>query len=920
MKVKKLAHMLALIGAVAPFANDALAQDAAPIQRIEITGSSIKRIAKEGALPIQVVTFDAIEKSGITSTEQLVRTLSANGTGADNMTSGNNVFGADADRVSGGASFASLRGLGPNSTLVLLNGRRIASHGASGKAVDLNSIPLGAIARVEILKDGASAIYGTDAVGGVMNFILRENYDGVEASASTNVTQQGGGQTRRLSLLAGKGKLADDGYNIMASVTYDKDDKLLSSDRKFVNGFQPARGLSPDTTGTPFATQLSGAGTALGTGFQVPGDSSTYLQANQLSLQGKCDSVPGMSQYQTDLWKDVTSPLRSKYSCAYDYGADYAISFPVERLNAISRGTLQLNADHKLAFEGMYSRTKATAILTPVQIQTSLANKNAYPVGGAYYQDLSAFIPSFDKTKPIIYKWRATEWGDRTQENITDSARLLIAAEGTFLGKWDYKAGLSRSESQTKTALTDGYGYTSKIYSALASGVINPWLAPGQSQTAEASSLIESTKFRGDFQHGKTTLTQLDGTVSGELLQLPAGALAIAAGFDLRREGYDFGQNVDATGILLAPGNAALSNASRDVRAIFTELLVPVTKDLELQLALRRDHYSVFGATTNPKVAFRYQPASTLLFRGSANKGFLAPSFTQLYSAQLSQELPNGIIDPIFCPTHPGDPAFCAISRQPYLTGGNSSLRPETSKQGTLGMVIEPVKGYSASLDFWAINVQDRILNRTPQVVLANAAALSANIIRNPDNTINYIQAGWINAAGLRTRGADLGLRGEGLLSGYKWNAALDGTWTKSFKFAEIQGQQYKELVGNFYTRDIYLRWKHNASLGVARGDWSGLLTQNYSSGYKDQLPNGGKGTPPAGFKADVGSYTTYDVSATYGGIKNATFTVGIKNLLNTDPPFTAHNVDEVVGAGWDPRVADARGRQLTLLFKYKFL
>ncbi|SFM35335.1 TonB-dependent receptor domain-containing protein [Rugamonas rubra] len=920
MKVKKLAHMLALIGAVAPFANDAMAQDAAPIQRIEITGSSIKRIAKEGALPIQVVSFDTIEKSGITSTEQLVRTLSANGTGADNMTSGNNVFGADADRVSGGASFASLRGLGPNSTLVLLNGRRIASHGASGKAVDLNSIPLGAIARVEILKDGASAIYGTDAVGGVMNFILRENYDGVEASASTNVTQQGGGQTRRLSLLAGKGKLADDGYNIMASVTYDKDDKLSSSDRKFVNGFQPARGLSPDTTGTPFATQLSGAGTALGTGFQVPGDSSTYLQANQLSLQGKCDSVPGMSQYQTDLWKDVTSPLRSKYSCAYDYGADYAISFPVERLNAISRGTLQLNADHKLAFEGMYSRTKATAILTPVQIQTSLANKNAYPVGGAYYQDLSAFIPSFDKTKPIIYKWRATEWGDRTQENITDSARLLIAAEGTFLGKWDYKAGLSRAESQTKTALTDGYGYTSKIYSALASGVINPWLAPGQSQTAEASSLIESTKFRGDFQHGKTTLTQLDGTVSGELLQLPAGALAIAAGFDLRREGYDFGQNVDATGILLAPGNAALTNTSRDVRAIFTELLVPVTKDLELQLALRRDHYSVFGATTNPKLAFRYQPASTLLFRGSANKGFLAPSFTQLYSAQLSQELPNGIIDPIFCPTHPGDPAFCAISRQPYQTGGNSKLRPETSKQGTLGMVIEPVKGYSASLDFWAINVQDRILNRTPQVVLANAAALSANIIRNPDNTINYIQAGWINAAGLRTRGADLGLRGEGLLSGYKWNAALDGTWTKSFKFAEIQGQQYKELVGNFYTRDIYLRWKHNASLGVARGDWSGLLTQNYSAGYKDQLPNGGKGAPPAGFKADVSSYTTYDVSATYGGIKNATFTVGIKNLLNTDPPFTAHNVDEVVGAGWDPRVADARGRQLTLLFKYKFL
>lgn len=195
MKLKKLAQLVALMGVVGPVA----AQEAAPpaMQRVEVTGSSIKRVAKEGALPVQVITFDQIEKQGITTTEQLVRTLSANGTGADNMTSGNNVFGADADRVSGGASFASLRGLGPSSTLVLLNGRRIATHGASGKSVDLNSIPLGAISRVEILKDGASAIYGTDAIGGVINFILKTNYSGVEASVATNDTQAGGGATRR---------------------------------------------------------------------------------------------------------------------------------------------------------------------------------------------------------------------------------------------------------------------------------------------------------------------------------------------------------------------------------------------------------------------------------------------------------------------------------------------------------------------------------------------------------------------------------------------------------------------------------------------------------------------------------------------------------------------------------------------------
>jgi iron complex outermembrane receptor protein len=917
VKLKKLAQLVALMGVVGPV----MAQEAAApaMQRVEVTGSSIKRVAKEGALPVQVITFDQIEKQGITTTEQLVRTLSANGTGADNMTSGNNVFGADADRVSGGASFASLRGLGPSSTLVLLNGRRIATHGASGKSVDLNSIPLGAISRVEILKDGASAIYGTDAIGGVINFILKTNYSGVEASVSTNDTQAGGGATRRASLLAGTGSLESDRYNIMASLTVDRAQRLNGSDRSFVNGFQPGRGLSPDTTGTPFANQMAGTGTALGTSFQLPGDANKYLQANPLSFQGKCDTIAGMSQYQTELWKDVTSPLRTKYSCAYDYGADYVLQFPVERANLLSRATFQLAPDHRMFVEVLGSRTKATAILTPMQVQATVANKNLYPVGGAYYQDLSAYIPSFDNTKPISYKWRANDVGNRTQENTTDNARVLVGFEGNF-GKWDYKAGISRAESNTKTKLTDGYSYTDKLYAALASGIINPWVGPGQSQTEAAKQLIESTKFRGDFQHGKTTLTQIDGSVSGELFQLPAGALAMAAGFDFRREGYSFGQDVDAIQILLAPGNAALKDASRTVKAVYAELLVPVTKDLEMQLAIRRDDYSLVGATTNPKVAFRYQPTDFLLFRGSASKGFLAPSFQQLYSGSLSQELPNGVIDQEGCAKHPGVPEYCAIDRLDYKTGGNVNLKPETSKQGSVGFVIEPVKGYSASFDYWAINTTDRILNRTPQIVLANYQALNQYIHRNPDGTIEYVQAGWINAAGSRVRGLDVGLRGEGKIRDAKWTATLDGTYMDSFKFAEYQGQEYQELVGKFYTRDLYLRWKHNASFGVSRGDWSGLLIQSFASGYKDQVPNGGKGTPPLGFKPDVSSYTTYNLSGTYTGFKNTTLTLGIQNLFDRDPPFTAHNVDEVVGAGWDPRVADPRGRAFTFQLKYKFM
>jgi iron complex outermembrane receptor protein len=917
VKLKKLAHLIALIGVVSP----AVAQEqqqAAPMARVEITGSSIKRVAKEGALPVQIISADTLQKQGITSAEQLMATISANGTGADNPTSGNNVFGADADRVSGGASFASFRGLGPNSTLVLINGRRAPTHGKSGKAVDLNSIPMAAISRIEILKDGASAIYGTDAIGGVMNIILRTDYQGAEASAYTNVTEAGGGNIHRGSLIVGHGDLDNDGFNVMATASFTKNEKLESRQRAFANGFQPARGLSPDTTGTPYANQLTGANTALGTGFKVPGDANTYLQANPLSFQGKCDTVEGMSQYQTALWKDVTSPLRSTYSCAYDYGGDYVMQSPSEQTNLLLRGTYKLAPDHKMFVEAIGSRSQVISILTPAQISTSLSNGNAYPVGGQYYQDLSSIIPSFDRTKPIIYKWRANPLGNRTQENTTESGRLLVGMEGT-LRNWDYKVGLSKAQSTSHMELLDGYAYTTDFYRVLGSGIVNPWSVDG-TQTKAAMDAIEATKYRGAFQTGKTTMTQLDGTVSGELFDLPAGKLAMAAGFDFRRESYLYTQDVAAEPILLSPGNANLPKATRDVKALFAEFIVPVTKDLELQLAVRRDDYSVIGATTNPKVAFRYQPASWLLFRGSANKGFLAPSFTQLYTGALPQEMSSGVVDTVGCAAHPNDPRFCAPDRFDYLSGGNQNLKPETSKQGTLGLVVEPFKGFSASIDWWAINMRDRILNRTPTIVLQNPEALSENIIRNPDGTIQYIQAGWINAAGAKTRGIDLGLRGDGKFEGgWKWSATLDGTWTDSFKFAEIEGQPYKEYVGQFFTRDLYLKWKHSATFSVTKGDWNVLVSNNFASGYKDQLPNAGKGTPPAGFDPDVSSYTRFGLATTYKGFKNTSITFGVQNLFDRDPPFTAHNVDDVVGAGWDPRVADPRGRAYTLNLSYKF-
>ena len=309
-KLKILVGSLALLG----MASHALAQGE---QRVTITGSSIKRIQIEGALPVQTITREDIDRAGLVSAEQLIARLTANGTGADNLSSNVGIQLGTTDRNNNGNSSANLRGLGSSSTLVLLNGRRIAAHGAKGNSVDLNWIPLAAVERVEVLKDGASAIYGTDAIGGVINFILRRNYSGFEATAFADVTQEGGGNILSGSLLGGVGDLARDGYNLMASLTVDRQKKLAGSERDFSNGFQPERGLSPDTAGAPFASQTGGAGTGIGATFTLPSTGAqTYNRANLLSFQNNCDAIPGMSQYQSALW----AAPGARWACAYDYG------------------------------------------------------------------------------------------------------------------------------------------------------------------------------------------------------------------------------------------------------------------------------------------------------------------------------------------------------------------------------------------------------------------------------------------------------------------------------------------------------------------------------------------------------------------------------------------------------------------------
>ena len=941
MKLRKLAYWMTLIGIAGP----AAAQEEPPMQRVEITGSSIKRIAKEGALPLEIFTRRQLEAQGIVNAEQLMATLNVNGNGSDNLASNADVT-SGAQRGNNGASSANLRGQGADNTLILLNGRRVATHGMKASAVDLNSIPFAAVDRVEVLKDGASAIYGTDAIGGVINFILKKNYKGLEAQAFTDVTEAGGGNIQRYQVTGGFGDLQDQGYNVLVAASTTENRALRGDQRDFVNTFQPNRGLSPDTRGAPFANVFA---TTLGdtifsrrsnTGPSLPGGTQAYTGVSLLDLPGGagCESVDGMGPYDEKLWDTASAA----FGCAYDTGRAAVLQQPVKNSNFVARAAFRL-AGHELFAEVVGSKTEVAKRFSPNQVSPGAATFPAssfYPATGSAYNDvfnqLVAVFPSIEANRglPIAYRWRCMECGAREIVTETRAGRVQLGADGQ-LGRFDYKVGLGRAMSESESTLGQGYNYTAPLAAALGTGIINPFLKAGETQSQAAIDLIQSTSAAGVVLYGgRTTTTTLDAALSGEIFKLGAGAVMAAVGADVRKEEYKFNGDLRAAAarpaILNAPFDDvnALDKVSRTIRAVYAEVLIPVTKTLELTAALRRDDYSDFGATVNPKVSFRYQPLEQLLFRGSYNEGFRAPSFSQLFAGlTLSPYSGRDLADPATCPggkvdsTKPG-----CVSINPVIgTGGRTTLAAETAKQGSIGVVFEPSPRFSTSLDLWEIRKVDTIQSTQLSAMLANYALIPERFLRDETGNLIGIDQRFLNTGASVTRGIEAGARTNGKLWQGAWGAGIDGSYLLRKKNQPVPDAPFgASEVGVFtFTGDLGLKWKHTAYVSFKKGDWSGLFQNLYRRGYRDQvLPGVASGRiTPSDYAPMVDAYSVFNASATWSGIKNLTLSAGVKNLFDKDPPF-AITYDSNTGAGssWEPRVADPRGRSFTLMANYNFL
>ena len=912
--------MIAFGGGIA--AMPAMAQQT--LERVEITGSSIKRIDAETALPVQVITREQIQKSGVSNVEQLLQTISA-------VSSSQGLTAASASgATTGGISAVSLRGLGSQRTLVLLNGRRIAPYGLGftndSVSVDVNSIPLSAIERVEVLKDGASAIYGSDAIAGVINFILRQEVKGIELAAEYGDTTQGGANFKRVTGTAGFGDLASDRFNVMIVGSYQKEGKLFGRQRDFAKTDIREYEGQDTTSGNTFPGNIVTYDPVTGAAGRRTRNPSTGTGQPPFILTGCPAPYSGADP--------LLAPNMDR--CRFDPAGLVALVPESDRLSVFASGKFAITPDIQAYVEGSYNKNKLHTVIQPVPLSDQFAipsnnplcqqapynNTSSGPCQSAIWlKPTSPFYPTAYSLaqygpdpvtglpRDLLVRYRSAMTGNRDLTDISEAPRLTGGVKGTAIG-WDFDANVLYTESKVREQVNGGYPSLSQILPLLNSGNVN--LFGPNSQAIQDQAL--ATNFKGDAFKVKSSLTSVSGKGSRDIFQLPAGPLGFAIGFEGRKEKYNFSadptiQTGDISGY---GGNFFDLNKTRNVTAVFSEVSVPIVKNLEADFAVRYDHYQGVGNSTTPKGSLRWQPTPQVLVRTSYGQGFRAPSLQDLYAQNTQSVSPAGLNDPLRCVgANIGNPLDCA-TQFTVTFGGNQALQPEKSHNFTLGTVLEPVNNLSIGIDYWRIRVNNQITNGLDAAtILSDPVKYAALITRAAPDAANPGLPGHIT--NLNETNLNLGIsRLSGLDFDVKWRLPA-GDWGKftlggsATYFIKYDGSNLDGTYSggvdlpNQSTGGLIPRFRSYLSVDWTLGPWNVNAAQTWQKGYHDVASN------VTGVDRDVRPYISYDLQGTYEMSKSWRFTLGVKNLFDSDPPYV--NSAASFQAGYDPQYADPRGR-----------
>lgn len=948
-------------------AANAQAQEATATQRVEVTGSSIKRIAKEGALPIQVLTQEDIKKSGATSATELLQSLPS--------MQGFVPASSSVNGGGGGATTAALHSLPSKYTLVLLDGQRLAplALGAvqgGGFAVNIESIPLDAVERVEILTDGASALYGSDAIAGVVNFILKKNKTDGSAFATYQAPQHPGGKSYSAGISKGFGNLEDDRYNVLLSYSHDQQDSLAASQRSASSrgAFFPVSKngtnyIFDQRTGNTEPANITFNATSAATPTATPDGYSInpYYSANK-----NCGSPLAGAQ--------INPAGATGVSCRFNYAATVQDIPTSTRDSGLIKGTFKLNADTTLFSELVVSQFSLTAQFAPSAQPLGIDNVSKFPT--LYNNYVQPYLTANNLVNPdgtAKLGYRSVSIGGRADEYTTNARHFVIGVDGNAAG-WTYNSSLTLSHLTSDDIARGGYTDFNKLNALVANGTYDPVLGTGAASLGSA--LLNGTR----FSRTTSDLNSLHFGAQHDLFALPGGTSIASIGADYTQTRYKTEYDpliLSQSGFSTQPTSANYPvggnygqvpfDASRNNTGLFGELLLPISKTLEATLSGRYDKYDkirskyVFSTVVDPvtglqaqlpnadlgnasnsstyKASVRWTPIETVLLRAAYGTGFKAPNLNDVAGAVVFNGSTAGSYP---CPFPGSAGCFPSSAQYDLLAGpngnaGKDGLKPEKSKQWLIGFRVDPLAGLSIGADLWHVQIKNQILSAG----IAEAVAFA-----NPQQYKGFFVNPYADPGGFTTIGyTQLPINGGvANYSGVDWDISyrtktsfgdLASIWTGTYMIKQNytsspNGAVQSDLGVFGPDQAVVFRIQTRLATTLKTGKYSNTVVLNYKSGYHDQAyptgtsvflakPDGTSGAYTAFAGLDVPSYFTVDWQGKYDYSKDIKITAGIKNVFDRKPPLTLQNGGGGNQIGYDGRYADPLGRAFYVTGNYSF-
>jgi iron complex outermembrane receptor protein len=874
--------------------------NAKQLQTITVTGSALPRVDTETPSPVTVITAQDIARTGYTTVSDVVRSISA-----DNSGSIPNSFYAG---FAAGSSGVALRGLTVNSTLVLIDGKRVASYPLVDDGirsfVDLNTIPLAAVERIEVLKDGASSIYGSDAIAGVVNIILKPSFTGVEGSADIGDAQHGGGFTKKATLLGGIGDLNTDHYNAYFSAEWEQDNPIRASQRNypFNSADWTAIGGQNNTWGNPALNLGSIWGTVAPGTLSTPGDLTTGVATGPYQPLRPCGAGS----------VSVTVPGAGTY-CQQDQVKDYNyIQQKQNRYGIYGRFTYKFSDTTKAYVSLSYDENTTTILGAPPQIQSSVPNNTdtiALPPTLANGQ----LNPNNPFAASGAYALINYGFGDIPAVTITDNhnVRGVIDLQGAW-GDWNYEASLVGNHEYLDYHQAGFLSYNGLI-SAIQNGTYN-FVNPAANSQSVLNAVAPPYNVTDT-----SDMDVFDFNVNRQLFDLPGGLMGFAAGVQFRHEAQNE-MPLNPGGIYQGLGDTRIIG-NRNVSGLYAEFDLPLLDSLEADASGRFDHYPHVGNNFSPKIGLKWKPLDWLALRGTYSKGFRAPNFGESagsYSAGFVNSSVAGLgASDAFLAAHGND----AYVTNPYAleagNSGNPNLKPEKSQSFTAGLVVQPTSWLSASLDYYNIRKSNVILPASIGPALtqyfANGTVPAGYTVQldTPDPLFPgaparpiFVGADYVNGDWLKTTGVDLDLQVHFQFNnGIRYISELQATQIFQWK-EDIEGQ-VQQYVG---TQGPY-GLSSGAGTPRTRGNWANTIeygplsltatiyftSHEYESAqditgttdcYDALAANGGPLIP----NCTMASFTYGNLVGSYKINDHITVTASVDNVTDRRPPFDPIN------------------------------